>query len=110
MPFDSRSYEGRASEQNIPVTLVESLMNDVFNLLGEVETEANNGAKAANYGLLIQQFNNLKNRTDGIVDSDNIKVTLKTDPKDACRIVKQYLNKLQDQSIFRIGQEEVILK
>lgn len=109
MVYDSRSYEGRVSEQNIPVTIVEGLMNTVFSLLCEVDVNARMKIKSSQWNDFIISYHNLKNRTRNIVDDKEYDVDLNTNPIDACKKVRDYLYALQKKGMFKVGQDEVIL-
>lgn len=105
----SRSYEGKASQDNMPVTLVEALINEVFNLLGEVEVNATAKIKSKNWEEFVILYHNLKNRTRNIVDDKEYDVRLDSDPQDGCEKVRNYLYQLQKKGMFKVGQEEVVI-
>jgi len=106
----NRTYEGKATEQNMPITLVEMLMHEVFNHLSDVETQMENNKRSITWVDMVRDYNNLQNRTRRIVDDKDYKVSVNDDPPEACQKIKEYLNKLQDMSVFRIGQDEVKLQ
>jgi len=106
----NRTYEGKAAQQNMPITLVEYLMHEVFNHLSDVETEAESGRRSLRWNDLVRDYKNLQNRTRRIVDDKEYQVHISDTPPEACKKIKEYMNRLQDYNVFKIGQDEVLLQ
>jgi len=106
-----KSYkDGKLTETNVPATITEGLMNDLWDILSDVEAKAMVKQRSRLFDTMIERYTNLKNRTCGVLPAENIvHLSYKTDSLDAVEVIREYLIKLQDIGLYSIRSEEVII-
>jgi len=108
--IDQSYKDGKLTETNVPATVTEGLMNDLWDILSDVESKAMVKQKSRLFNAMIERYTNLKNRTCGVVPKDNIvHLSYKSDPLESVKVIREYLMRLQDVGLYSIRSEEVIL-
>ena len=100
-------YDGsKLQKQDYPREKIERLMDNVWDILSDVRFRIQNKTKAKNWDALQREYMNLYLRTRHIVGGETNPPALEYGIE-SCNRIGDYLTRLQERGIFKVGGEEV---
>jgi hypothetical protein len=108
MENTERVYESKIVERQLPLVKVETIIDNLYDLLGFAYKEITLGKIPRNWETIYGMYNNLYLRTHDSIKAelgDEYVVKIKDNPLHAWLKMKEYITILKMKNIYKLGNE-----
>lgn len=102
---------GKATEQQVPATKIEQLIDLIYDKLPDIMIEEYGGRRSREWKVFVEDYTNLYLRTFSYVPKSKVdyEINIQTPVASAISTVREYLQCLQDVGLYELKTDEVSL-